>query len=171
MRYLILLILLSGCSVMDLSKARAIKKIGKLQARQERLAEKYDIGTKDTVIFRDTIITGGYKTDTLIQWRFDVDTIYSAPNEVIKWRIARSKVDSIYVPYSVSIDCPTDTTYISVKIPCPEIKISRWEKVYSKVFLTLRTWWRWLIALIIIIGTIYLLVRFWRNIKPYLPFI
>jgi len=171
MRYLILLILFSGCAVMDMPKARAIKKIQKLQARQERLADKYGIGTRDTVVFRDTIITGGYKTDTLVQWRFDVDTIYSQPNEVIKWRITRGKIDSIYVPYSVSIECPTDTTFISVKIPCPEIKISRFEKVYSKLLLTLRTWWRWLIALIIIIGTVYLLVRFWRNIKPYLPFI
>jgi hypothetical protein len=171
MRYIILLILLSGCSVMDLSKARAIKKIGKLQDRQERLAEKYNIGTRDTVVFRDTIITGGYKTDTLIQWRFDVDTVFSAPNEVIKWRIVRSKVDSIYVPYSVSIECPTDTTYIIEKLPCPEIKISTWERVYSKVFLTLRRWWRWLIALIIIVSSIYLVARFWKFIKPYIPFI
>lgn len=167
MRYLILLILFSGCAVMEMPKARAIKKIQKLQARQERLAEKYDIGTRDTVVFRDTIITGGYKTDTLVQWRFDVDTIYSAPNEVIKWRIARSKVDSIYVPYSVSIECPTDTTFIDVKIPCPQIKISRWEKVYSKVFLTLKRWW-WIA---IIVTCIYLVAKFWRNIKPYLPFI
>lgn len=156
---------------MDLSKARAIKKIGKLQDRQERLAEKYNIGTRDTVVFRDTIITGGYKTDTLIQWRFDVDTVFSAPNEVIKWRIVRSKVDSIYVPYSVSIECPTDTTYIIEKLPCPEIKISTWERVYSKVFLTLRRWWRWLIALIIIVSSIYLVARFWKFIKPYIPFI
>jgi len=167
MKYLILLILLSGCAVMDMPKARAIKKIQKLQARQERLAEKYDIGTRDTVVFRDTIITGGYKTDTLVQWRFDVDTIYSAPNEVIKWRITRGKVDSIYVPYSVSIECPTDTTFISVKIPCPEIIISKWERFYSKVLLTLKRWW-WIA---IILTCIYLLARFWRNIKPYLPFI
>ena len=167
MRYLILLFLFSGCAVMDMPKARAIKKIQKLQARQERLAEKYDIGTRDTVVFRDTIITGGYKTDTLVQWRFDVDTIYSQPNEVIKWRITRGKVDSIYVPYSVSIECPTDTTFISVKIPCPEIIISKWERFYSKVLLTLKRWW-WIA---IIVTCIYLVARFWRNIKPYLPFI
>ena len=167
MKYLILLILLSGCAVMDMPKARAIKKIQKLQDRQERIADKYDIGTRDTVVFRDTIITGGYKTDTLVQWRFDVDTIYSAPNEVIKWRITRGKTDSIYVPYSVSIECPTDTTFISVKIPCPEIIISKWERFYSKVLLTLRRWW-WIA---IIVTCIYLLARFWRNIKTYLPFI
>lgn len=167
MKYIILLILLSGCSVMDLSKARAIKKIGKLQAKQERLAERHNIGTRDTVIFRDTIITGGYKVDTLIQWRFDVDTVFSAPNEVIKWRIARGKVDSVYVPYSVSIECPKDTTYIIEKIPCPEIKLSRWERIYSKVFLTLRRWW-WIA---IIVTCIYLVARFWKNIKPYIPFL
>jgi len=105
---------------MDLSKDKAIKRIGKLQDKQEKLAERHNIGTKDTVIFRDTIITGGYKTDTLIQWRFDVDTVFSAPNEVIKWKIARSKVDSIYVPYSVSIECPTDTTYIIEKYRAPK---------------------------------------------------
>jgi hypothetical protein len=152
---------------MDMPKARAIKKIGKLQARQERLADKYGIGTRDTVVFRDTIITGGYKTDTLVQWRFDVDTIYSAPSEVIKWRITRGKVDSILVPYSVSIECPTDTTFISVKIPCPEIIVSKWERFYSKVLLTLRRWW-WIA---IIVTCIYLLARFWKHIKPYIPFI
>ena len=165
MRYIILIILLSGCSVMDLSKARAIKKIGKLQAKQERLSERHNIGTRDTVVFRDTIITGGYKVDTLIQWRFDVDTIYSQPNEVIKWKIVRGKTDSIYVPYNVSIECPTDTTYIIEKIPCPEIKISTLERIYSKGLLTLRRWW-WIA---IIVTCIYLVARFWKNIKPYIP--
>ena len=162
-----LMVLFCGCAVMDVSKAKAIKKIGKLDQRKRELQAKHGIGTTDTVYYRDTIIIGGWETDTLVFWNTQTDTIYSAAGSIIKWEIIRLPGDSILVPYRVAIECPTDTVTISVAIPCPNVKISRWERFYSSTVLTLRRWW-WIA---IVVTCIYLIARFWKNIKAFIPWL
>ena len=120
------MLLFTGCEITR--KSRAIKKIERLQKRQKQIAEKWDISSIDTVWYRDTIIIGGEKTDTVVYWSYKTDTIQNPPNSIIKWRIIREQGDTVLVPYSVQIECPTDTIKINVALPCPNVSISPWER-------------------------------------------